>query len=119
MKVTIKRPIAGTVPRKLELVNVSCVWRYTASERSIVVSQDRAPIHISFLARGGEAEMPPFWELEALIDQGFEHDLALDIMAARRGQALPSVAVSPAPPVAIASQPETDSVPLTLAPAHL
>lgn len=93
MKVTMKRLIAGTVPRKLELVNVSCVWRHTGSERSIVVSQDRAAIHISFFPGRGVAEMPPFWELEALVDQGFERELALDVMAARRVQALPVPAV--------------------------
>lgn len=111
MKVAMKRLIAGTVPRKLELVNVSCVWRHTGFERSIVVSQDRAAIHISFFPGRGAAEMPPFWELEALIDQGFERDLALDVMAARRLQAFPANAVVAAPPAA--------EVPLKLAPAQL
>jgi hypothetical protein len=111
MKVTIKRLIAGTVPRKLKLVNVSCVLRHTAFERSIVVSQDRAAIHISFLPGRGDAEMPPFWELEALIDQGFERDLALDVMAARRMQSLPAMAVVSEPPAA--------EVPLALAQSNL
>lgn len=95
MKVTIKRPIAGTVPRKLELVNVSCVGRHTTFGRSIIVSQNRAAIHISFLPGGGDAEMPPFWELESLIDQGFERDLALDLIAARRIQAHPDMLLRP------------------------
>lgn len=110
MKVAMKRLIASTVPRKLELVNVSCVWRHTGFERSIVVSQDRAAIHISFFPGGGAAEMPPFWELEALIDQGFERDLALDVMAARRLQALP--------PLACVSEPAAAEVPVTLVQAH-
>lgn len=110
MKVTIKRRIAGTVPRKLELVNVSCVLRHTAFERAIVVSQDRVAIHISFLPGRGDAEMPPFWELEALIDQGFDRDLALEVMAARRAQALPAIAAVP--------EPQAAEVPLVLVQAH-
>ncbi|HEV7257452.1 MAG TPA: hypothetical protein VGN82_06685 [Bosea sp. (in: a-proteobacteria)] len=110
MKVTMKRHIAGTVPRKLELVNVSCVWRHTGSERSIVVSQDRAAIHTSFLPGSGAAEMPPFWELEALIDQGFELDLALNVMAARRLQT--------PPPLSVASLAQTSEMRLDLTPAH-
>ena len=110
MKVTMKRLIAGTVPRKLELVNVSGVLRYSASERSIVVSQDRAAIHISFLPGRGEAEMPPFWELEALIDQGFDRDLALEVMAARRLEAIPAPAAVSDPPAA--------EVPLVLVPTQ-
>jgi hypothetical protein len=105
MKVTIKRLIAGTVPRKLELVNVSCVWCHTASERLIVVSQDRAAIHISFLPGRCNAEMPPFWELEALIDQGLERDVALDVMAARRLQPIPTIAPISEPPAAEAEAP--------------
>ena len=110
MKVTTKRLIAGTVPRKLELVNVSCVWRHTGSERSIVVSQDRAKFHISFLPGSGVAELPPFWELEALIEQGFGRDLALEVMAARRMQALPVIDPVSEPPAAEAPQ--------ALVPAH-
>jgi hypothetical protein len=110
MKVTMKRHIAGTVPRKLELVNVSCVLRHIGSERSIVVSQDRAAIHISFLPGSFAAELPPFWELEALIDQGLALELALTIMAARRSQARPVFAGAPEAPAA--------ELPLALAPAH-
>ncbi|MBA4268415.1 MAG: hypothetical protein C0447_03190 [Methylobacterium sp.] len=50
------------------------------------MSQDRAPRFVVSL--GGEA-LPgaPFWELESLILQGFERELALDILAARRSGA--------------------------------
>jgi len=69
------------------------------------VSQDRATIHISFFPGSGIAEMPPFWELEALIDRGLKLDLALDVMATRRIRGLPaSVRVSEIP---IAEEPPT------------
>lgn len=96
----MKRLIAGTVPRKLELVNVSGILRYSAFERSIVVSQHRAAIHISFLPGRDKAEMPPFWELEALIDQGLERDVALEVMAARRLEAIPTPIAASEPSIA-------------------
>ena len=86
MKVSTKRPTEGTVPRKLERVNLCCVVSAMNHEGPSVVSQDRAPRFVVSL--GGEA-LPgaPFWELESLILQGFERELALDILAARRSGA--------------------------------
>ncbi len=97
MKLTVQRPTVGTVPRKLELVNVSCVERHIPFGKWIVVSPDRVAISISFLPAGtalsgGKAtadageSLPPFWELEALIEEGFQRDLALDVIAARHKQ---------------------------------
>lgn len=86
MKVSIKRPTAGTVPRKLERVNLYCVVSATNQERLSVVSQDRAPRSIVCFS-GQAVPTAPFWELEALILQGFERELALDILAARRSGA--------------------------------
>jgi hypothetical protein len=86
MKVSIKRPTAGTVPRKLEQVNLCCVVSATNHERLSVVRQDRAPRSIGCLS-GQAIPAAPFWELESLILQGFQRELALDILAARRSGA--------------------------------
>lgn len=86
MKVSTKRPTVGTVPRKLERVNLCCVVSAMNHEGPSVVNQDRAPRFVVSL--GGEAlPAAPFWELESLILQGFERELALDILAARRSGA--------------------------------
>ena len=36
------------------------------------------------IGRGPGVTIPPFWELEDLIERGFDHDTALQIMAMRR-----------------------------------
>ncbi|MDP3256267.1 hypothetical protein [Bosea sp. (in: a-proteobacteria)] len=50
------------------------------------MSQDPAPRLVVCLS-GRAAPAAPFWELETLILQGFERELALDILAARRSGA--------------------------------
>ncbi len=83
MKVSTKRPTVGTVPRKLERVNLCCVVSAMNHEGPSVVRQDRAPRFVDSLD-GETLPAAPFWELESLILQGFERELALDILAARR-----------------------------------
>ena len=88
MKVTIKRPIGTTVPRKLELVNVHRV-EASASHggKPMITSQSRAANGSAMLPMcGGSGVVPPFWELEDLIGRGFTYEAALAVMAAKRSE---------------------------------
>ena len=96
MAVTIQRPTGTTVPRKLELVNVSCVETLPSHcERPMIVNEMRAAIDTELLPFSGSADMlPPFWELEELIGQGFDPERALAVIAAKRSGQGPAVSSS-------------------------
>jgi hypothetical protein len=83
MKMTLQRPTAGTVPRKLEPVNICGVGNDDKAERFHTVSQHR-PALLVWLHSVSDAQQPPFWELERLIDCGIARDHALVRLAARR-----------------------------------
>ena len=92
----MKRPTGTTVPRKLELVNVRCVEASPSQwERPMTVSESQGAIDTVLLPVSGGADMPPpFWELEELIDQGFSHERALALLAAKRSGHDPAVSWS-------------------------
>lgn len=86
MKNDHQRRSAGTVPRKLELVNDYRVVVTIASGKRMTVSQNPAAAPTILPACGSPAFPAPFWELEALIESGVDRDQALEAMAIRRGE---------------------------------